>query len=137
MRQRLRTVVGDLHRWRDADPRRQFAFRIAIGVLGTLVTVGGLVMIPFPGPGWLVVFAGLGILATEFTWARRLLEFAKRYYNAWLRWMGEQNWFVRSLVLTGLFALILAVLWLIGVFSLVGGWFGIEWPWLRSPVFGG
>jgi hypothetical protein len=22
------------------------------------------------------------------------------------------------------------------VFSLVGGWFGLEWSWLESPIFG-
>ena len=30
-----------------------------------------------PGPGWLALIAGLAILATEFTWAERLLEWAK------------------------------------------------------------
>ena len=31
-------------------------------------------MIPLPGPGLLVVAAGLALLALEFVWAERLLE---------------------------------------------------------------
>ena len=31
-----------------------------------------------PGPGWLLIFVGLGILSTEYMWARRLLDTAKR-----------------------------------------------------------
>ena len=38
----------------------------------------GLVMLLTPGPGWLVIFLGLGVLAAEFVWARRLLERMKQ-----------------------------------------------------------
>jgi uncharacterized protein (TIGR02611 family) len=34
----------------------------------------GVVMLVTPGPGWLVIVLGLGILAAEFVWARRLLD---------------------------------------------------------------
>lgn len=34
----------------------------------------GVVMIVTPGPGWLTILLGLGILAAEFVWARRLLD---------------------------------------------------------------
>ena len=27
-----------------------------------------------PGPGWLVIFLGLTLLAAEFVWARRLMD---------------------------------------------------------------
>src|SRR5215468_10502274 len=47
----------------------RLAYRIGVGVLGGLVLVAGILMIPYPGPGWLVVFAGLAVLATEFAWA--------------------------------------------------------------------
>ncbi len=39
----------------------------------TLLLVGG-VMLVTPGPGMLVIFLGLGLLAAEFVWARRLME---------------------------------------------------------------
>jgi uncharacterized protein (TIGR02611 family) len=34
----------------------------------------GIVMIVTPGPGWLTILLGLGILAAEFVWARQLLD---------------------------------------------------------------
>ncbi len=34
----------------------------------------GVVMIVTPGPGWLTILLGLGILAAEFVWARTLLD---------------------------------------------------------------
>jgi uncharacterized protein (TIGR02611 family) len=52
--------------------------RLAVLVVGAAVTVAGLVMLVTPGPGLVVIIAGLAILATEFTWAEILLERAKR-----------------------------------------------------------
>ena len=34
-------------------------------------------MLVLPGPGLLVIIAGLAILATEYVWAERLLQMAK------------------------------------------------------------
>jgi uncharacterized protein (TIGR02611 family) len=34
----------------------------------------GVVMLVTPGPGWVVIILGLGVLAAEFVWARRLLD---------------------------------------------------------------
>jgi uncharacterized protein (TIGR02611 family) len=50
-------------------------FRIVGGF--TLLLVG-IVMLVTPGPGWLVIFLGLGLLAAEFVWARRLMDRIKR-----------------------------------------------------------
>lgn len=50
-------------------------FRIVAGF--TLLLVG-VVMLVTPGPGWLVIFLGLGLLAAEFVWARRLMDRMKR-----------------------------------------------------------
>lgn len=53
--------------------------KIIIGILGgALITVGliGLVL-PFL-PGWLLIIAGLAVLSTEYVWARRLTEGARR-----------------------------------------------------------
>jgi len=50
-------------------------FRI---VAGFTLLAGGVVMLITPGPGWLVIFLGLGLLAAEFVWARRLMERIKR-----------------------------------------------------------
>jgi uncharacterized protein (TIGR02611 family) len=44
-------------------------------VLGGFTLLGlGAVMLFTPGPGWLVIFLGLTLLAAEFVWARRLMD---------------------------------------------------------------
>jgi uncharacterized protein (TIGR02611 family) len=50
------------------------ARRIAIAVIGSTVLLIGGAMIILPGPAVIVIPVGLAILATEFVWARRLLE---------------------------------------------------------------
>lgn len=52
--------------------------RIAITVIGTTFVLAGLVMLVLPGPGILLVIAGLAILASEYVWAQRMLNYAKR-----------------------------------------------------------
>ncbi len=53
------------------------ARRIAILIIGSTVVLIGMVMIFLPGPGSLVIPAGLSILALEFVWARRWLAGVK------------------------------------------------------------
>ena len=55
--------------------------RILVGIVGGLVTIIGVVALIAPGPGWLIIFAGLGILGTEFAWAARALKTAKGVAN--------------------------------------------------------
>jgi len=50
-------------------------FRIVFGF--TMLALGA-VMLVTPGPGWLIIFLGLGLLAAEFVWARRLMDRLKR-----------------------------------------------------------
>ena len=49
-------------------------YRVAFMVLAFVVVLGGLALIPLPGPGWAIVFVGLGMLALEFEWAENLME---------------------------------------------------------------
>jgi uncharacterized protein (TIGR02611 family) len=51
-------------------------WRIGVLVVGLVITAAGLVLLVTPGPGLLLIVAGLGILATEFAWARRLRDHA-------------------------------------------------------------
>jgi tellurite resistance protein TerC len=50
------------------------ARRAIILVVGLTLLLAGVVMLVTPGPGWLLIFAGLSVLAIEFVWARRLLK---------------------------------------------------------------
>src|SRR5262245_36370928 len=53
-------------------------FRI---VAGFTLLGAGVVMLITPGPGWLVILLGLGLLAAEFVWARQLMDRIKREGN--------------------------------------------------------
>jgi uncharacterized protein (TIGR02611 family) len=48
--------------------------RIVVGVIGGTVVLFGLVLLFIPGPGLVIIAAGLAVLATEFVWASRLLK---------------------------------------------------------------
>ena len=50
------------------------AWRLVVLVIGLTVVGIGAAMIVLPGPAVVVIPVGLAILATEFVWARRLLE---------------------------------------------------------------
>lgn len=54
------------------------AKRTAVTIVGFAVLLIGVALIPLPGPGWLIVFGGLAILATEYVWAQRLLRYSRR-----------------------------------------------------------
>jgi uncharacterized protein (TIGR02611 family) len=73
-------------------------YRAGVAVLGVAIMLTGFALIPLPGPGWLIVFAGLALLATEFAWAERLLRFARAKWRAWTQWMLRQSLVVRGLV---------------------------------------
>jgi uncharacterized protein (TIGR02611 family) len=56
--------------FRSIDQVRRF-FKILGGF--TLLALGA-IMLFTPGPGWLVMFLGLTLLAAEFVWAKRLVD---------------------------------------------------------------
>ncbi len=58
------------------------ARRLVVLVIGSTVILVGIALIFLPGPASLVVPAGLAILATEFLWARRLLDQVKARVRA-------------------------------------------------------
>ncbi len=51
--------------------------RVVIAVIGFTILFIGLAMVVLPGPAFIVIPLGLGILATEFVWARSLLKKVK------------------------------------------------------------
>jgi uncharacterized protein (TIGR02611 family) len=124
-------------RWRDRlreRRRAEFVYRIVVGVVGLAVLGVGILAIPYPGPGWAIVFIGLGILATEFAWARRLLAYARERYDKVMDWFHRQHAIVQILggLLTAL--IVFATLWLLGALDWTAEFVGIEWPWLNSPI---
>lgn len=48
--------------------------RVFLIIAGFTLLLIGIVMLVTPGPGMVVILLGLGLLAAEFVWARRLME---------------------------------------------------------------
>ena len=125
--------------WRENirdKPARNLAYRVGVGVVGTIVLLVGIVAIPYPGPGWLIVLAGLAILATEFDRAQNALNFVRERYHRWTRWLGRQTHAVQGLIVLATSAIVLVTLWLLGTLQLVAGWVGWHASWLASPLLG-
>jgi len=53
--------------------------RLAVLVVGTVLVLAGVAMLVLPGPGIVVIIAGLAVLATEFVWAEHLLDQAQAH----------------------------------------------------------
>ena len=124
-------------RWRDKlrdRPTADFTYRIVVGVVGLAVLGVGILAIPYPGPGWAIVFVGLAILATEFEWARHALAWTRKRYDRVIEWFKAQGWLVQAIGFVLTAVVVVATLWLFGALSWTAGLFGIEWPWLQSPI---
>lgn len=63
----------------------RLARRIAISVVGFTVLAIGVAMLVLPGPAFVVIPVGLGILGLEFAWARRWLTSIKQRGEALAR----------------------------------------------------
>jgi uncharacterized protein (TIGR02611 family) len=112
-------VVRDRIRSRRSS---RIVYRFVVGLLGVALTLGGLLLVPLPGPGWLIVFAGLAVLATEFEPARRVLDFGRRRLAAWTAWLGRQGLAVRGAVLLGTAGCVIAALYAVALVIGVPGW---------------
>ncbi len=75
---------------------RRNARRVVVLVVGGTVLATGVVMLAAPGPGVLVIFGGLSILAAEFAWARRWLKRTRTAFsgvkaNTWDRFRRKPD----------------------------------------------
>ncbi|MDO5699769.1 MAG: PGPGW domain-containing protein, partial [Dermatophilus congolensis] len=74
------------------------------------------------GPGWLVVFIGISILASEFHWARRLHNWGWVKVQAWTTWIMAQPFWVRGAVATATFLFVSGVVWCTLKLTGLPGW---------------
>ena len=124
-------------RWRDGVRERRaadLAYRAAVAVVGLGVLGVGVLAIPYPGPGWAIVFLGLGILATEFRWAQRLLRYARERYDKVMAWFRERGRWVQVAGLVFTAAVVAATLWLLGALGWFAALVGVESATLKSPI---
>lgn len=108
--------------------------KVAVGIVGGFVLLAGIIMIPYPGPGWLVVFAGLGILSTEFEWAQHVLNYAKKKYDDWSEWVKRQNFVVKSFIWLVTALIVIITIWLLNGYGIVNNVLNLNLDWLNSPL---
>ncbi|MEU1285499.1 TIGR02611 family protein [Kitasatospora sp. NPDC005856] len=105
-------------------PTLHKVWQVAIFLAGLAVVGLGVIMLPLPGPGWLVIFLGMGIWATEFVWAQLALRWTRRKVAEAAQRAMDPRVRRRNLTLTA-----------IGLAALVGvgGWYfaryGLTVPW--------
>ncbi|MEU5715023.1 TIGR02611 family protein [Streptomyces sp. NPDC020403] len=100
------------------------SWQVGIFVVGLAVVGAGIVMLPLPGPGWLVIFGGMAIWATEFVWAQLVLRWTRRKVTEAAQRALDPKVRRRNIILTTLGLVIIAVL--VGIYV----WkFGITMPW--------
>jgi len=104
-------------------------------VLGGLIVLIGIVLIPYPGPGWLIVFAGFAILATEFTFARKSLHWLRVRYNKWVAWLHDQPLIIRLLAIAFTCLVVLMTIYLLNTFGVLNRILHLDQSWLISPFF--
>jgi len=56
------------------EAKRHILVRIARAIAGFVVVIVGIIMMPLPGPGTIIVIAGLALLSSDVPFARRLLQ---------------------------------------------------------------
>ncbi|WP_030918751.1 TIGR02611 family protein [Streptomyces sp. NRRL B-24720] len=100
------------------------SWQVGVFVVGLAVVVAGIVMLPLPGPGWLVIFGGMAIWATEFVWAQLVLRWTRRKVTEAAQKALDPKVRRRNIILTVVGLVIVAVL--VGIYV----WkFGITMPW--------
>lgn len=113
---------------------RRHAKRTTIGIIGGLILIIGIIAIPYPGPGWLIVFAGLAILATEFEWAGRLLDNLRTKYDGWQAWLKHQPLAIRATFWLITAAVVVTTIWLLNGYGLINDFLHLPFHWVRSPL---
>ncbi|MFF1867888.1 TIGR02611 family protein [Streptomyces sp. CB03911] len=100
------------------------SWQVVIFLAGLAVVVLGVVMLPLPGPGWVVIFLGMGIWATEFVWAQLALRWTRRKVAEAAQKAMDPRVRRRNLTLTAVGLVVIAGL---------GGWYlwkyGLTMPW--------
>ncbi|STD08319.1 Putative transmembrane protein (PGPGW) [Dermatophilus congolensis] len=100
------------HQRLQANANAYRLYRLGVAVAGFLIVTAGLIMVPLPGPGWLVVFIGVALWASEFTWAHRLHQWGWAKVRAWTIWIGAQSLAIRGAVALGTCLIVWAALWI-------------------------
>ncbi|GAO09954.1 TIGR02611 family protein [Streptomyces lydicamycinicus] len=100
------------------------SWQVGVFVVGLAVVVAGVIMLPLPGPGWLVIFGGMAIWATEFVWAQLVLRWTKRKVTEAAQRALDPKVRRRNIILTTIGLVIIAAALAVYVWK-----FGLAMPW--------
>jgi hypothetical protein len=90
-------------------------------VVGGLLTLAGIALLVLPGPGFVLVAAGLAVLATKFAWAARPLAYAKDKAQVGMDEVAQSKRRT-ALAVVGALALLVA-----GILEIAG----VDLPWVN------
>ncbi|MFL6080138.1 MAG: PGPGW domain-containing protein [Ornithinibacter sp.] len=117
------------------SPRWRPLYQGAVFLVGLVMVLGGLALVPLPGPGWVIVILGIAVWASEFEPASRLLEFVKGKVRAWEQWVRAKPWWVKGLVGLLTLAFVGLALWLTMRLTGVPGLLPDSWEaWLHADA---
>jgi uncharacterized protein (TIGR02611 family) len=84
--QSVKSKIGGLYRLRRDAARTNRAldatWKLIVLVIGMTLLGLGIFFLLFPGPGWAIIIIGLIILASEYSWANRMLHPVKRFTSS-------------------------------------------------------
>ncbi|MFD3505633.1 TIGR02611 family protein [Streptomyces sp. NPDC058676] len=100
------------------------SWQVLIFIIGLAVVVVGIIMLPLPGPGWVVIFGGMAIWATEFVWAQLVLRWTKRKVTEAAQRALDPKVRRRNIILTSIGLVIV-----IAIVSVYLWKFGLVMPW--------
>ncbi|WP_369388127.1 TIGR02611 family protein [Streptomyces sp. CG1] len=100
------------------------SWQAGVFVFGLAVVAAGIIMLPLPGPGWVVIFGGMATWATEFVWARLVLRWTKRKVTEAAQRALDPRVRRRNITLTVMGLVIAGVL--VGIYL---SKFGVVMPW--------
>lgn len=100
------------------------SWQVAVFLVGLAVVVLGVIMLPLPGPGWVVIFLGMGVWATEFVWAQLALRWTRRKVAEAARKAMDPRVRRRNITLTAIGLTVIAGIgaWYIWKYGLVMPW---------------
>jgi hypothetical protein len=87
--------------------------KVGVGVSGFAITGVGIALLILPGPGLLLVLAGLVILSSEYRWANRLVAPVRTQAMAAAEASVQSAWRVAGSVAAGAALLAAGVAWIV------------------------
>lgn len=127
--------VKRLHVRLHAHPVSGAATKVVVTLIGTVVLIAGLIMMVTPGPGIVAIIVGLGILATEWPWAERLVTRAKEQAERAAEKARQMDPAVRRRRILVTLGLTMVVAGALAAYLAVYDWpeFAIDsWDWVQS-----